>query len=170
MNFLDRLLGAREKAEGMNPEQRRKMMAAWGLDESTPLVEPDASEPVASESPSGLYELPHPVEMTYDRAQWRKRVKRVLDDLPDSEDEWEQVVSEAKAKEFDPQWVSESIREEFALMIREAVADRVFSEREHRKIDHARFLIGLGEAEAEAISKRVIAEAEDFFGDTIEGV
>lgn len=166
MSFLDRLLGAREKAEEMTPDQRRKLLDAWGLDESTaPAVAP-ADAPTVE---SGLYELPHPLELAYDRLQWRKRVKRVLDELPDTEEEWEQVISEARAKEFDQKWVDRSIRDEFVLMVREAVADRVFTERERRKLDHARFLIGLSETDAEAIYEKVFAEAEAFFGDAIEG-
>jgi hypothetical protein len=167
MSFLERLLGSREKTESMTEEQRQKLLDAWGLEATTPMSEP-ASES-SKESESGLYELPHPLDLAYDRMQWRKRVKRVLDDLPDTEDEWEQVESEARAKEFDAKWVAQSIRDEFVLMVREAVADRVFTERERKKLEHARFLIGMSEADSEAIYEKVVAEAEAFFGDEIEG-
>ena len=105
----------------------------------------------------------------YDRAQWAKKLKRVLADLPASRADWEDVAAEAKAMDFDPSWVARCGRDEFALLVRRAVADRVVTEAEHHKLDLARDLIGIPDAEAEAILQGVVAEAETFFGGSVEG-
>ena len=123
-------------------------------------IDPDEL-PIAPETPfeSG----------TYDRAQWSKKLKRVLAELPDSRADWEDVAAEARSMDFDPAWVTQCGRDEFALLVRRAVADRVVTEADHRKLDLARDLIGIPDAEAEAILNTVVAEAESFFGETVEG-
>ena len=60
-------------------------------------------------------------------------------------------------------------REEFTLLVRRVVADRVVTEAEHRKLDLARDLLEIPDAEAEAILHAVVADAEQFFGGTVEG-
>jgi hypothetical protein len=105
----------------------------------------------------------------YDRAQWAKKLKRVLAGLPDSRADWEDVAAEARAMDFDPAWVAQCGRDEFALLVRRAVADRVVTEAEHRKLDLARDLIGIPDAEAETILVAIVAEAETFFGGAVEG-
>jgi hypothetical protein len=105
----------------------------------------------------------------YDRAQWAKKLKRVLDELPDSRPQWDDLVAEAKAMGFDPEWVSGRMSEEFLMLLRGVVADRVVSDAEHRKLDLARDLIGIPEAQAVAALNAVVAEAESFFGDKVEG-
>jgi hypothetical protein len=105
----------------------------------------------------------------YDRAQWAKKLKRVLTELPASHPEWEGVASEAKAMDFDPEWVAQCGRDEFALLVRKAVADQVVTEAEHRKLDLARDLLAIPDAEAETILQAIVAEAESFFGGTVEG-
>ena len=105
----------------------------------------------------------------YDRAQWAKKVKRVLERLPESQAEWATVLAESKAMDFDPKWVQQCMREEFAMLVRRAVADRVVTEAEHRKLDFARDLLGIPDAEAELILDTVVAEAETFFGKSVEG-
>ena len=105
----------------------------------------------------------------YDRAQWAKKFKRVLGELPDSRPDWDDVAAEAKAMDFDPGWVAQCGRDEFALLVRRAVADRVVTEAEHRKLDLARDLIGIPDAEAETILQAIVAEAETFFGKSVEG-
>ncbi len=105
----------------------------------------------------------------YDRAQWAKKLKRVLDELPDSRAQWDDVVAEARAMGFDPEWVSRRQRDEFMMLLRRTVADRVVTESEHRKLDLARDLIGMPDAEAEDALNEVVAEAESFFGDKVEG-
>jgi hypothetical protein len=104
----------------------------------------------------------------YDRVKWEKKMKRILDDLPASEGEWEGLLSEARALQFDPEWVMRSQVQEFVLMLHRAVADRHVTEAEHRKLEQARYLIGISEAEAEAALHSAIAEAEKFFGKPVE--
>jgi hypothetical protein len=60
-------------------------------------------------------------------------------------------------------------REQFALLVRRAGADGRFTEPEHLKLDRARFLIGMPDAEAEPIVRQVVAAAEEFFGQKVEG-
>ena len=72
--------------------------------------------------------------------------------------------------DFDPAWVAQSGRDEFALLVRRAVADRVVTEAEHRKLDLARDLLGIPDPEAEidppwASSPR----PRSFFGGSVEG-
>lgn len=166
MKFFDRLRGAREKAEEMDPESRRKLLEAWGLEEdATPAAREAAGIPVREAAPDGSSPA-----LAYDRSQWHRRLKTVLAELPDTEDDWEHVVSDAKAKGFDPIWVTQTMMDEFVLMVREAVADRVFTERERKKLDLARQLIGLTEAQADAVYQRVISEAEAFFGGAVEEI
>ena len=55
------------------------------------------------------------------------------------------------------------------MLVRRAVADRVVTEAEHRKLDFARDLLGIPDREAESILDTVVAEAETFFGKSIEG-
>lgn len=123
-------------------------------------VDPDTL-PITPETPfaSGIY----------DRAQWAKKLKRVLAELPDSRADWDDVAAEARAMDFDPAWVAQCCRDEFALLVRKAVADRVVTEAEHRKLDLARDLIGIPDDEAVTILHAIIAEAETFFGGTVEG-
>jgi hypothetical protein len=140
--------------------------------ESTPLATPREIEaaslgvdpdtlPIADETPfeSGAY----------DRAQWARKLKRVLTELPDSKPDWDDLAAEAHAMDFDPGWVSQSYLDEFRLLVRRAVADRVVTEAEHRNLDLARDLIGIPDAQAVAILHEVVAEAELFFGKTVEG-
>src|SRR4051794_9858858 len=68
----------------------------------------------------------------YDRAQWHKKLKRVLDELPGSRGEWDALMYDARALELDPSWVAQCQREEFLLLVRRAVSDRVLTEPEHR--------------------------------------
>lgn len=105
----------------------------------------------------------------YDRIQWRRKLARVLDQLPDSQPEWEPLLAEARSLGFEPAWVQACQREDFALMIRRAVADGILTPTEHRKLELARDLIGLSDAEAEQILQAIVAEAQTFFGKAIEG-
>jgi hypothetical protein len=104
----------------------------------------------------------------YDLTQWQKKLKRILDELPGSQAQWPELQAEARAMGFDGDWVRRCQLEEFRMMVRRAVSDRHFTEDEHRKLDLARDLIGIPEAEAEAILHAIIAEAEAFFGKPIE--
>ena len=105
----------------------------------------------------------------FDRTQWAKKVKRILERLPASQGEWADTMAESKAMDFDPAWVQQCIRDEFTMLVRRCVADRVVTEAEHRKLDLARDLLGIRDAEAEAILHQVVSEAETFFGKSVEG-
>jgi hypothetical protein len=106
---------------------------------------------------------------SYDRVQWVKKMKRILDELPASRPEWDELMAEAGALNLEPDWVMRTQVEEFMLLMRRAVSDRRFTDAEHRKIDMARELIGIPEPEAEAALNTVVAEAESFFGKPVEG-
>jgi hypothetical protein len=93
----------------------------------------------------------------------------VLEGLPDTESEWQPLMAEALSLKIDPAWVQGCLREEFALMMRRAVADGVVTGMEHRRLDLARDLIGIPESEAEATLHAIVAEAEAFFGKPVEG-
>ncbi len=123
-------------------------------------VDPDEL-PIAPEEP---FEAGH-----FDRTQWSKKVKSVLARLPESQAEWKTVIAESNAMDFPPAWVQTCIRDEFTMLVRQFVADRVVTEAEHRKLDFARDLIGMRDADAEAILHKVVAEAETFFGKSVEG-
>jgi hypothetical protein len=107
--------------------------------------------------------------LAYDQTQWRKKLILALDRLPDSQDDWAPLMAEARSLGLDPAWVQGSLRAEFALLMRRAVADGVVTGMEHRKLDLARDLLGIPDAEAEAILHTVVAEAETFFGKPIDG-
>jgi hypothetical protein len=104
----------------------------------------------------------------YDRFQWRKKLKRILDELPGSRSEWPDLITEARALGFEHDWTHDCLTEEFELMVRRAVSYRRFTEHEHCKLDLARDLIGIPEAEAEAILHAIVAEAKAFFDKPIE--
>jgi hypothetical protein len=123
------------------------------------------SEPAADRAPSDAHT---PGPDVYDRVQWQKKLKRVLADLPASQPEWTSLQTEARALGMEPDWVEDCQREEFRMLIRQAVADRHVTEEEHRKLDLARDLIGIPEAEAATILHAIIAEAEAFFGAPVE--
>jgi hypothetical protein len=156
MGLFDLLHGARNRASTLDDQARNRLMEAWGLDEG------DLAERAPRKTDEGT-----PLE--YDRAQWVRKLRHLLDELPDSEPRWEQLVREGRAKQFDEAWMRRLMLDEFAMMVRRAVADRVFTERERKKLDQARVLIGLNEAEASAIYSSVIKEAETFFGQHVEG-
>ncbi|MFO0908782.1 MAG: hypothetical protein U0794_10560 [Isosphaeraceae bacterium] len=151
MGFFDalrRVLGGH--AEGETRPADPALARAWGLDE--------VGEHGSGDEPSA-----------YDRAQWIKRLKRIFDELPGSQGEWVDLMSDARALHLDDAWVRERQIEEFRLQVRRAVSDRNFTEAEHRNLDLARDLIGLPEAEAEAMLHAIVAEAESFFGRSVEG-
>ena len=105
----------------------------------------------------------------YDRDQWAKKVKRVLEGLPDSKPQWPELMAEARAMGFDPDWITRCQVDEFMMLLRQVVSDRIVTEAEHRNLDLARDLIGIPDADAVAALNAVVAEAESFFGDKIEG-
>ncbi|MGO8899891.1 MAG: hypothetical protein ACLQU5_16295 [Isosphaeraceae bacterium] len=156
-NALKRLLPHASHARA-SEESRQRIRAAWGLDD-------DESDTAGKGEDHGLPSPPTGSNASvFDHARWQKRLRRVLDGLPGSQPQWHDLMTEAHALQLEPDWIAGRQREEFAFIIRRAVADKVISEEDHHKLDLARKLIGLSEAEAEAALHAVLAEAEAFFG------
>jgi hypothetical protein len=161
MGFFDalkRVLPHPQHAASAHDAQQR-IRAAWGLEDEEP-----------SNAKAG-YDPPAPdggVASAYDRSQWAKRLRKVLDELPASQPHWRELTEGAHALELEADWIADRQREEFEFLVRRAVADRLVSEEEHQKIDLARKLIGMPEAEAEQILHAIMAEAEAFFGAPVE--
>jgi len=107
-------------------------------------------------------------EVPYDKAQWLKKLKRILDELPESEKEWETLEFDAKARSFEPEWITQNLRNEFLLLVRRVVADQVVTEAEHLKLDLARRLIRMPETEAVDALRAIVTEAESFFGKPVQ--
>lgn len=133
-------------------ETRRKIREAWGLGDE----EREGRQAVTTGASD------------YDRNQWQKKLRKILEELPDSQGQWQDLVTEAHALDLEPGWVADRQREELAFLIRRAVADRVVSEVEHERIELARRLIGLSEASAEQMLQAIMAEAEAFFGKPVK--
>ncbi len=104
----------------------------------------------------------------YDRTTWRKKLKSVLDRLPDSASEWDDFMAEARALNFERVWVVDCLKAEFEMLVRKVVSDRVVSPQEHQKLETARLLMNMPEAEAIAVIDRTVAEAEAFFGKPVD--
>lgn len=153
MGFFDtlrRALSGVADAASRSEKPSGALKAAWGLDEPAPIP------PLTAQSDD------------YDRAQWHKRLKKVLDELPGSKSQWDDLLNDARALNLDADWTTRAQVDEFMLLIRRAVSDRRFTEDEQEKIELARKLIGIPEAEAEAALRTVLAEAEAFFGKPVE--
>ena len=169
MAFLDALGRVLRRGPGVRADRdvdRRRLRDSWGLDDggsaSTEFPgEAPAADPAAMAAP--------PATVAYDRDQWRKKLKRILEKLPESQAQWDDLMQEAGALGFDTAWVEHCQREEFALMVRHAVSDHGVTLQEHHKLELARTLIGLSEDEAEATLHEIAAEAEAFFGKPVEG-
>lgn len=153
MGFFDtlrRALGGHADATSAASSVPNALKSAWGLDEQP-----------ASKSPPGD-------SHAYDRVQWQKKMKKILDELPDSRPQWTDLLTDARALNLDSDWMTQVQVEEFMLLIRRAVSDRKFTDDEHEKLDLARKLIGIPEPEAEAALRTVLAEAEAFFGKPVQ--
>lgn len=152
MNFLDELFvywKARSRDLVLSPEGQRGAVAEhWGLEDTDPSV-------------------PNTASLDYDRLQWRKHLKRLLGELPMSQDRWPDLHTEASALGFEADWLHATFVDEFRLLVRRAVADCVFTDEERARLELARSLVGLEESEAAVILKQTIAEAESFFGKSI---
>ena len=153
MGFFDSL----RRAMGSHSKADERLSAVWSLNDTDEQDRQILSEP----------EPFHGSE--YDRKNWRKKLKRILEDLPDSKGEWAGHLAEAHALGIRPDQLGTWVRDEFALLVRKTVADRVVTEAEHRKLDLARELLQIPDDEAEQILHDVVAEAEKFFGGAIEG-
>lgn len=130
------------------------------LPQNTAAPEPQSDKPYT--------ESPTPGPDVYDRVQWHKKLKRILNELPGAQSEWPGLMTEARALGFDAPWIHHCQIEEFRMLVRQAVSDRHVTEEEHHRLDLARDLIGIPEAEAETILHAIVAEAEAFFGKPVE--
>ena len=172
MGFFDafrRILEASSDERGDRGDPRLAETGGLGAD----LVN-DSAHP---EYPDGKVVAADPARMAappdtsaYDRDQWRKKLTRILARLPASQAEWAGLMTDAGALNLDTAWVEHRQREEFTMMVRRAVSDRTLTLQESAALEQARILIGLPDEEAEAILRRVVAEAEAFFDQPVEGV
>ena len=167
MGFLDTLRGVSGLAGNRDVDRRRLLGTSGSIDDggSAHPEYPDgvipAADPEAMAAP--------PKSSIYDRDQWRKKLKRIVAGLPSTEPQWDDLAQEAGALDFGEDWIARCYREEFGLMMRQVVSDRVITSAEHRKLETARELMGIPDPEAESLLKAIIAEAEEFFGGTVEG-
>jgi hypothetical protein len=157
MGFLDtirRVFSGR--TDDHDDEMRRRLAEAWGLD-----VEEISDEPIDEDHPP-----PRAAEPTgYDRRLWVKKLRFLLDEkLPVDGDAWSEFVAEAYALGYDRAWVQKQLGDAFEQLARKIVSDGVVTPAEHEKIELARAQLGLSEADAEVVLKRVVAEAEKIFG------
>jgi hypothetical protein len=153
---LTRALGTSSRSAG----DRERLAEAWGVSDTGDAELADAG-PGGTDAP--------PETLDYDRVQWRRKLKRILERLPASEHEWDPMITEARALAFDDEWVACTQLQEFDILMRRAVADCTLTEAEHEKLDLARRLIGLSEQEAETLLATIVKEAETFFGHHVEG-
>ena len=123
-NALKRLL-PHASHELASEESRQRIRAAWGLDddESDTAGRGDDHALPATKTGSNA--------SVFDRAQWQKRLRRILDGLPGSQPQWHVLMTDAHALQLEPDWIADRQREEFAFIIRRAVADKVISEEDH---------------------------------------
>jgi hypothetical protein len=165
MGFFDalrRVLAGDPRSEGLPGESLRPSEMDLG---DSPHPEFPGRVPAAD--PAAMAAPPQTTD--YDRDQWRRKLKRILERLPASQSEWTELMADAGALGLDTAWVEQCQREEFALLIRRAVGDRQVTLAEHSKLELARSLIGLTEAEAETTLHTIVAEAQEFFNKPIEG-
>lgn len=149
MRFLEALkefLNSSDHAKGAESD-RARIRDAWNLD-SAPSADADSASP-------------------YDVEQWRKKLRRIFEELPESKGEWTALMTEARAYGLDAEWIDARLAEEFTQLIRGVVADRVLSEADHERIETARRLIGLTESQAETAVRAIVSEAEQFFGGAV---
>jgi hypothetical protein len=161
MRFLEVLRGflSHHAHPGESEAAKARIRNAWGLDSET---EAGPREP-SSIAPSRDADAASP----YDVGQWRKKLRRIFEELPASNSEWDDLMTEARAYGLEEGWIAERLAEEFTLLIRGVVADRVLSEADHERIETARKLIGITEAQAETAVHAIVAEAEEFFGGSV---
>lgn len=164
MAFLDALRRVLSPDRvGRDRDRSLRLAEAWGLD---PLD--DDATPAGPADPAAM--AAPPAVSDYDRALWRRKLRHLLTEkLPIPEQEWSDFLADANALGLDRDLVERAQREEFEMLIRRAVADGVVTLEEHHKLDLARRLIGLTDAEAEATLQRVAEEAESVFGKPVEG-
>ncbi len=153
MAFLDtlrRVMAGGEAGADELPIDRR-LGEAWGINEVGSGADDTTDRPTEGTS-------------AFDRNQWEKKLQRVLGALPGSRGQWDDLALEAAALGFEPGWVADRHRAEFALLVRRAVADRIVTEAEHLKLELARELLGIPVPDADALLMATLDEANAFFG------
>src|SRR3954454_21480466 len=133
MGFFDalrRVLAGDPRSEGLPGESLRPAEVDLG---DSPHPEFPGRVPAAD--PEAMAAPPQTTD--YDRDQWRRKLKRILDQLPTSQGEWTDLMADAGALKLDTAWVEQCQREEFALLIRGAVGDRKLTLAEHSKLELA---------------------------------
>lgn len=133
--------------------------------------EPAAGAPAAPAPRPGIAnETISPTDKDgYDRIQWRRKLRRAMEEYPESRDELGGIDSEARALAFDPEWVRACKLEDFTWMVRRIVSDRVITSAEHIRLDEARQTLGISETEATEILRGIVKEAESVFDRNVEG-
>ncbi len=164
MGFLDTLKRVFGDHPKLDASERSRLADAWGLAEGDMApadVEAAAADPNYLRSGGGA---------EYDRTRWRKKLQLILDGLPGSRPEWDDFVADAQALRFDAAWTRSVYREQFTLLVRRLLSDRVLTPAEHEQLEIARTILGMSEGEAEEIVHQVAAEAEAIFGKKIRGL
>ncbi len=170
MGFFDALkrVLTHETHPHATEETRKRIRDAWGLDDEEIPAEVEAESTAGSARTGPSPPIGRGAASEYDRKQWEKKLRTILDELPDSRGQWQDLMAEAHALGLADEWIAAHQRDEFKFLVRRAVADRVISEDDHRKLDLARKLIGLSEAEAEETLHSIMAEASAFFGTPVQ--
>ncbi|WP_165219005.1 hypothetical protein [Aquisphaera insulae] len=150
-NALKRVLTHEARTEA-DEDARRRIRDLWGLEDEDSTADGAAGHDA----------------LDYDRSQWQKRLQRIVDELPASQPRWADLMNDAQALHLEPAWIHDRQLEALSLLVRKAVANRVFTAEEHHRLDQARKLMGIPEAEAEALLHDIIAEAESIFGQPIK--
>jgi hypothetical protein len=164
MGFLDTLKKLFGDEKSLMGNQRARLAEAWGM------AEADLTPPEIEATAADPNYLPRGGGADYDRNRWRRKLRLILDELPGSRGQWEDFVADAHALKFDVHWMDSVGREEFALLVRRLLSDRVLTPAEHEQIDIARTLLRMTEEQAEEVVHQIAGEAEAIFGKKIRGL
>ncbi len=162
MGFLARLNRLVSSQPPVHTEDKERWLRAWEVYEQREPGLP-SSAPMDEGGPAPEVTAAPDTRCEFDQLRWRRKLSRVFEQLPDSQPRWHDLIAEVKALDLDPQWAEAALREEFTMLVRQVVVDGAITPHEQRRLDLARHLIGLEEAEATAILDRVAAEADQFF-------
>ena len=89
---LKRLLPHASHAEASD-ESRQRIRAAWGLDDEE--VDTDTADRGDDSPPPNAARGTN--ASAFDRAQWQKKLRRILDELPGSQPQWHDLMTDAHA-------------------------------------------------------------------------
>src|SRR3954464_3670005 len=112
MGFLDALRNWTAPLGGRDADSRRLFDTSGDDGGGTSHPEFPNEAPVATPEEMAL----PPATSVYDREQWRRKLKRILEHLPRAEHEWNDLQQEAGALDFGHDWVAATYRAEFGLM------------------------------------------------------